>query len=403
MANTNSKAINAIFCGVSTDEFYRISHVEIAKETCTILETTYKGTKKVKDMKLQLLTTRFEELKMGEDESFDSFYGKLNEIVIAKLNLGEKIEDAKVVRKILRSLPKSFQAKVIAIEESKDLDEIKIQELIGSLQTYELGLPSHKMSKSLAFKTITERMDDSYEEDDVEKEVAFLTKNFRKFLKMKNNGKPFSKGKFSSSKGDRKEFKKKDGKDFQSPQEIVCYECNGHGHLKKECPNYLRGKGKVFVTTLSDSNNSNSNTEGECDSEGNYKAFMTIAFVDSKNDLSNLFDELGDLFEDEEIEELEDEDVCQNEGEINLQEAYDSLLEDCGKYAKVTNLAMKKVEEQHRCILVQLKEAKCEVEGLKGKLVEAYFKIKFLELKVIQENVKIERISTKKLDNVLSS
>ena len=97
-----------------------------------------------------------------------------NGIVIAKLNLEEKIEDAKVVRKILRSLPKSFQEKVTVIEESKDLDEIKIQELIGSLQTYELGLPSHKPSKSLALKTITERMDDSSEEDDVEKEVAFL-------------------------------------------------------------------------------------------------------------------------------------------------------------------------------------------------------------------------------------
>ena len=45
---------------------------------------------------------------------------------------------------------------------------------------------------------------------------------------------------------------------------------------------------------------------------------MTSAFVDSKNDLSKLVDELGDLPEDEEIEELEDEDVCQNEGEINL-------------------------------------------------------------------------------------
>ena len=126
--------------------------------------------------------------------------------------------------------------------------------------------------------------------------------------------------------------------------------------------------------------------EGECDSEGNYRAFMTIASVDSKNDLSNLVDELGDLSEDEEIEESEDEDMWQNEGEINLKEAYDSLLEDCGKYAKVSNFAlkkMKKVEEEHRCILVQLKEAKCEVEGLKGKLVEAYSKIKFLELKVI--------------------
>ena len=86
-----------------------------------------------------MLTTKFEELKMGDDEAFNSFYGKLNEIVIAKLNLGEKIEDSKVVRKILRSLPEIFRAKVTAIEESKELDEIKIQELIGSLQMYELG------------------------------------------------------------------------------------------------------------------------------------------------------------------------------------------------------------------------------------------------------------------------
>ena len=129
--------------------------MKTTKEAWTILETTYEGTKKVKDMKLQMLTTRVEELKMGDDEGFKSFYGKLNEIVIAKLNLGEKIEDSKVVRKILRPLPESFRAKVTAIEESKDLNEIKIQELIGSFQTYKLGLPSHKSSKSLALKTIT--------------------------------------------------------------------------------------------------------------------------------------------------------------------------------------------------------------------------------------------------------
>ena len=94
----------------------------------------------------------------------------------------------------MRSLPESFHAKVTTIEESKDLDEIKIQELIESLQTYELGLPSHKLSKSLVLKTINERIDDSSKEDDVKKEVAFLAKNFRKFLKMTNSGKLFSKG-----------------------------------------------------------------------------------------------------------------------------------------------------------------------------------------------------------------
>ena len=52
LANANSKVINAIFCGVFTDEFHRISYVEIAKEAWTILETTYEGTKKVKDTML---------------------------------------------------------------------------------------------------------------------------------------------------------------------------------------------------------------------------------------------------------------------------------------------------------------------------------------------------------------
>ena len=87
----------------------------------------------MKDTKLQMLTTCFKELKMSEYESFDSFYGKLNEVVIGKFNLGEKTEDSKIVRKILRSLSESFRAKVTAIEESKDFDEIKFQELNGSL------------------------------------------------------------------------------------------------------------------------------------------------------------------------------------------------------------------------------------------------------------------------------
>ena len=93
--------MNAIFCGVSTDEFHRISHITIAKVPWEILESTYEGTKKVKDTKLQMLTTRFKELKISEDVSFDSFYNKLNEVVIGKFNLREKTEDSKVVRKIL--------------------------------------------------------------------------------------------------------------------------------------------------------------------------------------------------------------------------------------------------------------------------------------------------------------
>ena len=86
----------------------------------------------------------------------------------------------------------------------------------------------------------------------IEKDVAYLVKNFQKFLKFKNNGKFGDKGKFQSLGREKREFKKKDGKEYQSTQGVTCFECNGHGHFKKECPNYLKSKGKVYATTLSD-------------------------------------------------------------------------------------------------------------------------------------------------------
>ena len=64
---------------------------------------------------------------------------------------------------------------------------------------------------------------------------------------------------------------------------------------------------------------------------------------------------------------------------------------------------MKKVEEDYRSLLVRYKEAKCEIEMLNGELTEAYTKVRFLEHEVVQANAKVERVSTKKLDDVLSS
>ena len=87
------------------------------KEAWTILKTTYEGTKDVKDSKLQRLTTSFEEIKMEEDESFDKFYAKLKDIVNLAFNLGETIPEPKIVKKVLKSLPERFHAKITAIEE----------------------------------------------------------------------------------------------------------------------------------------------------------------------------------------------------------------------------------------------------------------------------------------------
>ena len=132
-ANFNNRALNALFSAVTNGEFKKISSTEIVKEAWTILQTTFEGTRAVKDLKLQRLTTSFKEIKMEEDESFDEFYAKLKDIVNSTFNLGETIPESKIVRKVLRSLPERFHAKITAIEESKDIDKIPLIELVGNL------------------------------------------------------------------------------------------------------------------------------------------------------------------------------------------------------------------------------------------------------------------------------
>ena len=133
MVNFKNRAFNALFSGVTNEEFKKISSTEVAKEAWTILETTYEGTKVVKTVKLQRITSNFEEIRMEKDETFDEFYAKLKDIVNFTFNLWEFIAESKIVRKILRSLLERFHAKITVIEEVKDIDQILLTKLVGNL------------------------------------------------------------------------------------------------------------------------------------------------------------------------------------------------------------------------------------------------------------------------------
>ena len=194
VANFNSRASNALFSAVTNEEFKKISFTETAKEAWTILQTTYEGIKVVKDLKLQRLTTSFEEIKMEEDESFDEFYAKLEDIVNSAFNLGKTIPKPKIVRKVLRSLPERFHAKITTIEESKNIDKIHLTKLVGNLQTYELGLTrigKSGKSKSMALKVKSSDTDE-FSNDEDSKMKSYITRQFKKFMK-NANGKGFDK------------------------------------------------------------------------------------------------------------------------------------------------------------------------------------------------------------------
>ena len=176
--NFNSRALNSLFSVVTNEDFKKISSTETAKEAWTILQTTYEGTKAIKDSKLQRLTTSFKEIKMEEDESFDEFYAKIKDIVNSTFNLGETILEPKIVRKVLRSLLERFHAKIMAIEESKDIDKIPLTELVGNLQTYELGLSrigKLGKDKSMALKAKSNDTDESSDDED-SKMKSYITR-----------------------------------------------------------------------------------------------------------------------------------------------------------------------------------------------------------------------------------
>ena len=215
-ANFNSKALNALFSAVTNEEFKKISSIETTKELWTILQTTYEGTKAVKDSKLQRLTTSFEKIMMKEDESFDEFYAKFKDIVNSAFNFRETIPEPKIVRKVLRYLPKRFHAKITTIEESKDINKIPLTKLVGNLQTYELGLTrisKPSKSKSMALKGKNSDTDES-SDDEYSKMKSYITRKFKKFMK-NANGKGFDKDcrQSSSFQFKSQDKGKKDAKD----------------------------------------------------------------------------------------------------------------------------------------------------------------------------------------------
>ena len=131
---------------------------------------------------------------MEEDKSFNEFYAKLKDIVNSIFNLGETIPEPKIVRNVLRSLLERFHAKIIAIQELKDIDKIPLTELVGNLQTYELGLSrigKSSKSKSMALKAKSSDTDESSDDED-SKIKSYITKQFKKFMK-NANGKGFDK------------------------------------------------------------------------------------------------------------------------------------------------------------------------------------------------------------------
>ena len=381
------------------EKFKKISSAKIAKEAWTILQTTYKGTKTVMDSKFQRLTTSFEEIKMKEDELFYEFYVKLKDIVNSAFNLWETIPKPKIVRKVLKSLPERFHAKITSIEESKDIDKIPLIELVGNLQTYELGqtrIGKSSKRKSMALKAKSSDTDESSDNED-SKMKSYIMRQFKKFIKNANE-KGFDKDRKQSSSlqfksQDKGKKDARDGSQYTVPSGPKCFGCQGFGHMKQECPKYLKtiGKSKDLTATLSD-------TEPKDDSDNKDDGILN-AFTTTINSTKGIVE---DMDEEEELVESKFEKMDKQD-DIHI--AYAKLYKISEKHEKLYKLATKKlsdVELEQEEISTKFDEANQTIGALRFENNFLVKKTKKLQAELFQVRAQLERTSSAKLDEMLN-
>ncbi|KAJ4975863.1 hypothetical protein NE237_000969 [Protea cynaroides] len=136
----NRKALNAIQGGLTNSELAKVMDCKTTKEVWDRLINIYEGDKKIKTVKLQTFRGQFENLKMYEDETIDQYMNRVNEVVNSIRGLGEDLKCHIVCQKILWSLTPKFESKVSALEETKDLEHVTIDEIHGALTAFEMRI-----------------------------------------------------------------------------------------------------------------------------------------------------------------------------------------------------------------------------------------------------------------------
>lgn len=212
----DKKALFLIFQAVDETIFERISSSTSSKNAWDTLHKTYRGEERVKIVRLQTLRCEFDNIRMKETESVEEYYNRVI-LLLNQLRLnGEHIDNTRVVEKILRSLTRKFEYVVVAIEESKDLSLLSLENLLGTLQSHELRMNQF---------------------DSPAIEQAFQ-------LQSSNQG-----GFYNNHRDPVQEQSKSKGHGKSSSSQLQCYYCQKMGHAIKYCRKRLADekKGSTFI------------------------------------------------------------------------------------------------------------------------------------------------------------
>lgn len=248
----DGKALFLLHQGVDAVNFEKISSLDSAKEAWDALENAYAGVDKVKKVRLQTLRRQYELLSMEDQESAAAYFTRIRTLVNLMKTCGEKITDQLLVEKVLRTLTPRFDHIVVAIEESKDLEALKLDESQSSIEAHEQRLNERskdKASEQALQAQFSHRHDG---ENNKNKKGKWQPQRWKgsgadqSSSSNPNSGDNRNKKHDDKNKLPKKKFNKKG---------VQCYNCQKFGHYADEC------KGKKDEAQLAHDGASNSENE----------------------------------------------------------------------------------------------------------------------------------------------
>nr|GEW83146.1 zf-CCHC domain-containing protein/DUF4219 domain-containing protein/UBN2 domain-containing protein [Tanacetum cinerariifolium] len=226
-----------IYNALPRKEYEGIFMCKTAKEIWDTLLITHQGNSQVKDNKIDLLVQQYEQFTIPKEKSIDNVFARFNTIITGLKSLDECFSSKNYVRKLLRALHPKWRANVTAIEESKDLTSLSLDELIGNLKVYEVIIKKdsemvkgkREQIRSLVFKAKKESSDeDSSTSDSEYKEYAMAVKEFKKFFKRRER--------FVRQPRDERKSSQRSKNEKKGKSERNCFRCGDPNHLNRECP-----------------------------------------------------------------------------------------------------------------------------------------------------------------------
>ncbi|KAK2411591.1 putative mitochondrial protein [Trifolium repens] len=229
----DKKALCLIYQGIDEDTFEMVSGAKTAKEAWEKLRTSYKGADQVKKVRLQTLRGEFEALRMKEGELISDYFSRVLTVTNNLKRNGEKYDDVRIMEKILRSVDPKFKHIVTVIEETKDLEDMTMEQLLGSLQAYE---EKKKKKEDIEEQVLKTRVDSPREEHG-------RSNQRRGGDRERGRGRGYGRGRGWRSNDDnnqRGEISSR-GRGRGAPKSrydkshVKCYNCEKLGHYASEC------------------------------------------------------------------------------------------------------------------------------------------------------------------------